>query len=193
MTLTRRKALGLVGAVLLGGAAAIAGSETSAQAKETGWRWCIKCEGLWYGTYGRGVCLANPGPGHATEDSGYYSLLAVGEGSGQLGWSRCGKCQGLYFSGPQGNRYGRCAAGGGHSRENSGYLLQYASAGDDRDGQAGWRWCDKCELLWFGARATPRGGGLWYGQEWNQCPADIRGHRYYEHNAEYRLPHLGQS
>ncbi|WP_187437726.1 hypothetical protein [Actinomadura decatromicini] len=123
-------------------------------------------------------------------------MLAIGEeiGASQPGWSRCQACQGLYYSGA--GRSGSCAAtlsgSGGHYQAKSGYSLEYAGQNDAQEHrQPGWRWCDKCELLWFGARATFAGNHLWNGAARDQCPRDVLGHRYYDYNANYRVPHVG--
>jgi hypothetical protein len=78
----------------------------------------------------------------------------------QTEWRWCAKCQGLSF-GP-GNAQSRCPAGGIHSTTPSGdySLLHNASAGTP--GQQGeWRWCSKCQGLFFGGAPSsvcPAGG-----------------------------------
>src|SRR3954452_17576552 len=60
------------------------------------WRWCNKCQGLWFAGSGTsGKCHA--GDGHVPQESGNYTL--VKDGSGQDNWRWCNKCQGLWFAG----------------------------------------------------------------------------------------------
>src|SRR5215831_5098077 len=82
------------------------------------WRWCNKCEGLWYAGNGTsGVCPA--GGGHDDTGSGDYSLNKDG-GDGQANWRWCHFCQGLWFSANATG--GVCPANGsnGHSASGSG-------------------------------------------------------------------------
>ena len=131
---------------------------------QAGWRWCRKCEGLFFGgkpsvAGGTGVCPAD----HAHHDpsaSGRYAMLIGEDGPGQQGsWRWCRKCQGLFFGGTATN--GACAAGGAHDPSGSGH---YAAAfGDESPGlQGDWRWCRKCQGMFFNGHATkgacPGGG-----------------------------------
>jgi hypothetical protein len=131
---------------------------------QAGWRWCRKCEGLFFGgkpsvAGGTGVCPAD----HAHHDpsaSGRYAMLFGEDGPGQQGqWKWCRKCQGLFFGGNGTN--GTCAAGGAHDPSASGH---YAAAfGDESPGlQGSWRWCRKCEGMFFSGHPAkgvcPAGG-----------------------------------
>lgn len=51
----------------------------SAGEPQSGWRWCKKCEGLWFAAGGaerKGKCPA--GDGHDDADSGQYALAHIG-------------------------------------------------------------------------------------------------------------------
>ncbi len=118
------------------------------------WRWCSKCQGLWFGGNSAGRCPA--GGGHTKVGSGNYSLVhQATTAPGQSNWRWCSKCQGLWFGG---NPAGKCPASGVHTKAKSGnYTLAHQSGA----GQANWRWCSKCQGLTFGghpAGPCPAGG-----------------------------------
>lgn len=121
------------------------------------WRWCSKCQGLWFsGNSSRSRCPA--GGTHVATGSGNYSLVQKANSiPGQSNWRWCSKCQGLWFAGN--SSQGRCPAGGTHIRTGSGnYTLAVQSGG----GQTNWRWCSKCQGLWFASDPSrsncPAGG-----------------------------------
>ncbi|GAB2678615.1 hypothetical protein [Nocardia goodfellowii] len=66
-------------------------------------------------------------------------------------WKLCGRCRGLWFSGN--NTRGGCPAGdildGGHHDDGSGYDYILKEDPDGGQGQSGWRWCERCQGLWF--------------------------------------------
>jgi hypothetical protein len=141
--------------------------------RQDGWRWCRKCQGLWFGENNtRGACPT--GGGHQQTGSGNYRLMENSPGAaGQEGWRWCRKCQGLWFSGN--NTRGACPAGGGHQQAGSGnYRLVENSPGGS--GQANWRWCRKCQGLWFGG-----------GDGDGKCPSGGRHDR--AGSGDYRLRH----
>jgi hypothetical protein len=80
----------------------------------------------------------------------------------QRNWHRCNKCQGLWFGG--GPSQGTCPDGGTHSMTGSGnYSLVRQASPTPPNHQANWRWCNKCQGLWFAGNMTagtcPAGGG----------------------------------
>lgn len=80
------------------------------------WRWCSKCQGLWYGGNPAGPCPA--GGSHIKTGSGNYSLvLDSASPAGQTDWRWCSKCQGLWYGG---NPPGPCPAGANHIKAGSG-------------------------------------------------------------------------
>ena len=104
------------------------------------WRWCQKCQGLWYSASTvnpGGVCPA--GGTHSKASSGDYALFGDPDGSfsatvqAQHHWRWCQKCQGLWYSVATVNTDGVCPAGGKHSKAGSG---DYALMGDS-DGNFG--------------------------------------------------------
>ena len=72
--------------------------ETTPAGGQDNWRWCHKCEGLYFnGNPAAGVCPA--GGAHDVSGSGDY-VLQFGPIAGQQdNWRWCVQCQGLYFNG----------------------------------------------------------------------------------------------
>ena len=124
---------------------------------QNNWRWCHKCQGMYFAGNNAGVCPA--GGTHDHTGSGNYRIshdLVVPYG--QTNWQWCHKCQGMYFAG---NNAGHCPAGGTHDHTGSGnYNLVHDSG--NFAGQSNWRWCHKCQGLYFAgqnAGVCPVGGG----------------------------------
>jgi hypothetical protein len=116
--------------------------------RQEGWKWCSKCQGLYYsgkpssGSVG-GKCPASGT--HTDGGSANYILVLNTNVPGQAGWRWCSKCQGLFFGGNPGSK---CPAGEAHSDTGGGnYVLAHNSP--DAPGQANWRWCKKCQGLFF--------------------------------------------
>jgi hypothetical protein len=113
------------------------------------WRWCSKCQGLWFAGDSPGRCPA--GGAHRKQGSGNYSLVRdAAIAPGQTNWRWCSKCQGLWFAGKPSQ--GRCPAGGTHVKTGSG---NYTLARQSCAGQANWRWCNQCQGLWFAGSPAP--------------------------------------
>jgi hypothetical protein len=102
--------------------------------------------------------------------------------STQGNWRWCNKCQGLFFGGDVAGS--RCPTGGTHAppaeSRSGNYSLPHEAA-DDPSRQSDWRWCNKCQGLFFGGDV----GG-------SHCPA---GGTHAEPEASgsgnYSLPHVG--
>jgi hypothetical protein len=157
----RRQFVKVAGLAALGVIGMPAGA--SAVENQGGWRWCRKCEGMWFADGGeerKGKCPA--GGSHNTTDSGSYILVQNDDNAaGQQGWRWCKKCEGLWFADGGETRKGRCPAGETHEATDSGnYVLILDD--DNATGQQGWRWCKKCEGLWFADGGEKRQG---------KCPA----------------------
>lgn len=128
---------------------------------QDGWRWCSRCEGMWYGGNAvRGSCPA--GDGHVDAGSGQYMLLMnYRASSGQAQWRWCHKCQGLFY-GQQRGSGGTCPGGGEHDGSRSADYTMFGGAhGNAGFAQDNWRWCHRCQSMHFGARrgTCPSGGG----------------------------------
>jgi hypothetical protein len=64
-------------------------------------------------------------------------------------WRWCNRCQGLFYSGQ--TTSGTCPAGGGHNYQGSGnYSLHDVAEVPPNTSQSQWRWCHKCQGLFFG-------------------------------------------
>jgi hypothetical protein len=83
----------------------------------------------------------------------------------QLGWEFCGQCSAIFFARNEGGRAGRCALPPGQPHLGQGIPLKLLFAGSDvgaAPSQDNWRWCAKCEGLFFHGNPTdglcPAGG-----------------------------------
>ncbi len=129
--------------------------------EQNNWRWCNKCQGLFFGGNLAGS-KCPVGGAHIATGSGNYHLIQNTVGApGQANWRWCSKCQGLHFGG---NPPGSCPGGGTHIKTGSGnYSLVQNLSGVP--GQSNWRWCNKCQGLFFGGNpgskcpASPLPGG----------------------------------
>jgi hypothetical protein len=132
------------------------------------WRWCHKCQGLYFGGNPSPVCPA--GGSHENVGSGNYGLphnVAASDPHLQDDWRWCNKCQGLFFGGGLGSS--RCPAGGTHAPPNQSgsgnyslphnvpetYVLPEDVPGPAPSLQANWRWCHKCQGLYFAGNPGP--------------------------------------
>jgi hypothetical protein len=126
------------------------GPAPRAEIFQTDWRWCHKCQGLFFGGNPGSVCPA--GGSHDSAGSGNYTLVVNSpreEGPrsvSQSDWRWCHKCQGLFFGDNPGSV---CPAGGSHDSAGSGnYSLVMNSP--LAAAQSDWCWCHKCQGLFFG-------------------------------------------
>ncbi len=125
------------------------------------WRWCNKCQGLFFAGNNLGSCPAGGTHSHPNNSGSWnYQLIhnhAIAHG--QDNWRWCNKCQGLFFAGN--NNLGRCPAGGTHSNSGS-WNYSVAFKSPIVAGQDGWRWCNKCQGLFFAGNNSlgrcPAGG-----------------------------------
>jgi hypothetical protein len=160
-TTIKTLALGSLAALVSGGIATPAAADQCPAGwfTQEGWRWCRKCEGMFYAlaSAGKGVCPA--GGAHDDSASGHY-YERVGEDIANVqqgGWRWCSKCAGFFYARASAGK-GVCPAGGKHDDGASGHYA--AVIGEDVNGpsnqmfqQGGWRWCGKCEGMFY-ARAS---------------------------------------
>jgi len=130
-------------------------------ARQINWRWCKKCQGLFYsGNPDQGACPS--GGKHDASSSGYYDAVIGDNIAGaQNFWRWCYKCEGLFYSGNPDQ--GACPAGGKHDGSQSGhYSVVVGNAPATGLTQVGWRWCGKCQGLFYSGNpdqgACPSGG-----------------------------------
>ena len=85
---------------------------------QSGWRWCKKCQGLFFGPGSPQSACPAGGPHDGSTSGAYVMSFGNGGQDMQAGWRWCKKCQGLFFgpSSPQ----SACPAGGPHDGSTSG-------------------------------------------------------------------------
>ena len=128
--------------------------------EQPGWRWCSKCEGMFYAkaTAGMGVCPA--GGAHVSAGSGLYAERIGEYCSQQGGWRWCHKCEGFFYGRASAGK-GHCPAGGAHDDTGSGHYAAVIGEDIASEQQGGWRWCNRCQGMFYD-RATAGKG---------KCPA----------------------
>jgi hypothetical protein len=140
-------------------------------AGQPNWRWCYKCQGMFLGPGASGAC-----PAGGTHDPSKSANYTFGDLIGPWftgRWARCNRCQGLFNI--DNNTTGTCPAtgGGGHDWSGSSFppgpslpsapSCNVSHEGNSAAQQGGWRWCNKCEGLFYSGGYTsgncPAGGG----------------------------------
>ena len=116
------------------------------------WRWCNKCEGMFYGPSVDASRCPDGGTHTAGGTYSYWLPYNVpGRASAQGDWRWCNKCQGLFYGG--GVATSRCPAGGTHGAPaqsgSANYHLSFGIQGVEGS-QGDWRWCNKCQGLFYG-------------------------------------------
>jgi hypothetical protein len=161
-------AAGIAGGVALG----VVTASPATAAQQYGWRWCNRCQCLFYGdNHTSGWCVV--GGGHNWEGSGNYTPH-YDYYAGQSKWRWCYRCQSMWYGG-DGNNRGHCPASDRHSSDGSGnYSIEYDDHYDNHE-QPGWRWCNKCYCLCY--------SGLGQGY----CPS--RGRHDFDGSGRYHLPY----
>eukprot|EP01097_Dermamoeba_algensis_P000061 TRINITY_DN1015_c0_g4_i2.p1 TRINITY_DN1015_c0_g4~~TRINITY_DN1015_c0_g4_i2.p1 ORF type:complete len:573 (-),score=82.41 TRINITY_DN1015_c0_g4_i2:527-2206(-) len=132
---------------------------------QANWRWCNKCQHLWWAGEKNGVCIK--GGTHSMEGSGDY-FLHHNENhvqDGQEGWRYCHKCCVLFNS--KRTTLSNCPAGGRHDPSHSG---RYTIKKTPDHGQSQWKKCMQCSGLHYNglnAGRCPAGyGHMWQEQEY---------------------------
>lgn len=133
--------------------------------EQAGWRFCAKCELLYYDGFPafKGVCPAG-GPHELQESFDYHLAHDAPSAQGtpeQSNWRFCAKCAALFYDGFSTFK-GRCPAGGLHEQQGS-FDYQLAHDAPSAQGQSNWRFCFKCAGLFYDGFSTkgvcPAGGG----------------------------------
>jgi hypothetical protein len=123
------------------------------------WRWCSKCQGLFFGPNSQGACPA--GGGHSNNPSGNYVLIDNNpQAVGQPDWRWCRLCQGLFYGKGDGGSCPGQTEFGPHLGDESGNYTLF-SEDPNQFGQPDWRWCSKCQGLFYGksSQGVCRAGG----------------------------------
>ncbi len=122
------------------------------------WRWCNKCQVLFFGGNPPTRCPA--GGVHDSGGSANY-VLAYNNSSGQDNWRQCNKCQALFYAGNPPkikNLISHCIADD-YAHEHicsHNYSLILNPPFFPLNGQVNWRWCNKCQMLFFGGNPPTR-------------------------------------
>ena len=145
------------------------------------WRWCHKCQGMFFsGNPTQGVCPKDKQPHDASQSGEYVAIMGESTQGQQGGWRWCQKCQGMFFSGNPSQ--GVCPADKKtHDGSQSGH---YAIVWEGPAGtQSGWRWCKKCQGFFFAgnpdqgscpAGGTHDGGASGrYGATWDELKTEL--------------------
>jgi len=155
--------------------------------RQSDWRWCSACQGLYFGGHQTASVCPAGGPHLPAEASGSadYTLLfnTPPDPQRQPGWCWCSQCQGLFWNGSRATT--TCPAGGTHADPvlsgSADYSL-FHNAPPAPDRQSQWRWCAECGALFWGpGHATsvcPEGG--------RHAPQGLNG------ASEYSLFHVPQ-
>jgi hypothetical protein len=118
------------------------------------WRWCSRCQGLFYAGNPTSYCPADRGklgPGHDMTGGKYLLVHDVSVGLPdpvQDNWRWCSRCQGLFYAGnptsycPY-NQKAHVPLAGGFSYRLVHDLQNFGE-------QPQWYWCSKCQGLFFG-------------------------------------------
>jgi hypothetical protein len=176
---SRREALRIAGrsaAVLLTAGVALGAASTEASAAVSFFRWCNRCQSMWFiNGNNSGHCPVSHlwDHNHYSNGSGVYTIRRTTEpGAGQPGWHWCVSCKAVWFLGRLEHRWGVCPIWPtiGHSPGEpvpdlllDSYRLETVSNNNGPGGQANWRRCRKCNVLFFAgnsiaATRCPAGG-----------------------------------
>jgi hypothetical protein len=134
--------------------------------QQSNWRYCSRCQGLFYAGLQTttGACPAGGGHDYSQTPRPLYTLDAdtiVNPKLAQPNWRWCNKCQGLFFAGNFTS--GTCPAGGGHDSSGSADYALAITGGALPNTDNNWRWCGKCQGLFTvafssGPSPCPAGG-----------------------------------
>ena len=138
------------------------------------WRFCNKCQAMFYRNDGGGVCT--DGKAHKAQgynfDLPYYDSGPCRDASkkretatAQPRWRCCKYCSVLFFDGYSNKGQSSANGRGGHVAQisTSGHLLPHDVPGTSTT-QTEWRFCNKCHAMFYdgyGEKGTEKG----------QCPA----------------------
>jgi hypothetical protein len=175
---TRRGLLGLGGAVFV--VSVFGESKAAAQAltvskQRRNWRFCRKCQVMFYMDRGDGLCAAD-GKRHIPQGYNFFLPFDVpATSTAQNKWYCCKHCRAMFFNGYA--QKGRCpGAPSAHEADRTfQYVLPHGLAGTPKS-QNQWRFCSKCFAMFFNGYP---GKGV--------CAADKQGH--VAQGYDFVLPH----
>jgi hypothetical protein len=150
-----RSGLAIGAGGLLAAASGIVLAKPAAAIEQSEWRWCNKCQGLFYAgpEWNLGRCPQG-GSHYATISSSYHYIMwsdLSGSPHLQGGWRFCQKCRSMAYNG---HGPGWCPADGHHDHSVSYNYTMWHSTWLPGWEQNGWRWCRNCQGLAYGAAPT---------------------------------------
>ncbi|MEV4315366.1 hypothetical protein [Actinocrispum sp. NPDC049592] len=129
--------------------------------RQNTWRRCRKCDSM-FAVTGPSRCHA----GGAHEDNGTQYTLPYNvpaDSQNQAKWCQCENCSTLFYTGDPSGTTGLCPAGGSHQSTGNELVLPFISMHEDGSNQEHWRYCGKCQSLFFDGYddkgKCPAGGG----------------------------------
>jgi hypothetical protein len=147
--------------IISGSAMGSISSATAARDMQPFWRFCTKCNSLFFHSRDEDVGKCAAGGGHSA--AGYVFQLPYntpGTPTAQSNWRFCGSCTGLFWNGYPDK--GRCSAGGPHKMYGFDYVIPHDIAPNGNN-QDKWRFCDKCKAMFYDGYpakgSCPAGGG----------------------------------
>ncbi|MBL7814155.1 MAG: hypothetical protein JNL70_04040 [Saprospiraceae bacterium] len=119
---------------------------------QTAWRYCNKCQSMFYDGYNsKGTCSV--GGGHSASSYNFILPYNVKESNTiQAQWRFCDQCYNMFFDGYPDK--GACAATyrheelGEHEAEGFNFVLSY-NIPENQAAQALWRYCSKCSMMFY--------------------------------------------
>jgi len=115
-------------------------------AEQNEWRFCTKCNSLFYNGYdAKGACAA--GGSHTA--MGYDFMLpydVAPTASAQDGWRFCTGCQAMFYDGSPDQA--PCPAGGNHAAAGFNFVLPHDVPGTPT-AQTEWRFCGGCHAMFY--------------------------------------------
>jgi hypothetical protein len=126
--------------------------------RRSGWRSCRKCEAIYSDGDAsfKGVCQRGGShePDPAVPEVFSLELGAQEDPQNQSNWRQCRTCLALYWA-PDGHDSGLCPASGHHVATDDVFRVPHPSIEPYALGQPDWRFCDKCNaLFWNGDGAS---------------------------------------
>jgi len=92
-------------------------------------------------------------------------------------WTFCAFCRCMYYGYTASRGYGTCSASGG-AHDYTGASLNYIFDVNGGGGQSGWRWCNKCCVMFYGGSGTTGGVCAYDGA--SHTGSSYNYHVYYE-------------
>lgn len=124
-----------------------------------GWRWCQKCNCLFWGhEQNKSKCPKDKKPHDGSKSSNYFLANNDPNAPGEAGWRWCQKCQSLFFAPNLDSNICQADAKAHDFSRSGDYSIILNDA--EAPGQKGWRQCKKCHALFYsqGKGVCSKGG-----------------------------------